>query len=127
MKYSISHIRQPAPPGNRRIYTRIDTSNLSNDIHPVVVHDHSITNHSDTTIKYWPGTGQAPSLNVTEDAGVGTSTNDSPIISNERSRSRSTCNDDSSHLTANEEEKEEVTNYTKALPTVLDDDAFENI
>ena len=61
---------------------------------------------------------------MTEDAGVGTSTNDSPIISNERSQS--TYNDDSLHLTPKEEEKE-VTNFTKALPTVLDDDAFENI
>ena len=125
MEYSISNIQRPAPAGNRRIYTRIDTSNISNDIHPVIVHEHdtTITNHSDTTIKFWPGTGQAPSLNVTGDAGIGTSTNDSPIISHERSRS--TYNN-ISHLTANEEEKE-VLNYTKALPTVLDDDAFENI
>ena len=123
MKYSISNISRPAQPGNRRIYTRIDTSNISNDIRPVVVHDHSMTNHSDTTIKFWPGTGHAPSLNVTLEAGVGTSTNDSRRVSHERSRS---TNIDILNLTANEVETA-VMNYTKALPAVLDDDALENI
>ena len=58
---------------------------------------------------------------MTEDVGGGTSTNDSPLISQSRSTYK-----DISQLSVNEEEKE-ITNYAKALPTVLDDDAFDNI